>query len=316
MQFLKKTFLKKTWYKFIPSITMIIVTTILLTYVSYSWIRREWSPRIEQAGITIATGNTLAFVFDEENPNSAMQDFKDLLGVGDFQLKSVSNLTGLSEDFFSLEADPQRTGAQYYRLMNIRQGAGSVDDTQIGITKGYVDVTFTVRAPRNDGYTRYIYIDTDSILEGDPEVLSAIRIAVTLSDREGDTRGTTYLFGSSAKQHKAINNVKNNSTAEYLMNGQRRYQDELDETGAPIPLTQTEDRYDIVKDGAMLHTFDEFNGNKEDLLGTTLFPLENGQDKVISVRIWAEGEDENCTSMISGKEFNLMLKFSALIISE
>ena len=55
MENFKKMFFRKNWLKIAHSVSMILLTTILLTYVSYSWIKRDWSPRIEQSGITIAT---------------------------------------------------------------------------------------------------------------------------------------------------------------------------------------------------------------------------------------------------------------------
>ena len=333
LKFFKTIFSSKVRYKVISSLSMMILTTLLLSYVSYSWIRREWSPRIEQSGITIATGNTLTFVFDKEDGGTTAQSILDLLGDPNFKLKSVSNLTGQSEDFFSLDPSSSnqlgQSGVQFYQLHNIASNNKNLDPIRIGAQNGYVDVKFTVKAPNNDEYRRYIYIDSDSFLnvaEGvDPTVLSAIRISVSFLDVDGDDRyGITYIFGhleeNEYKHHVAINNERLEGSQEFALEGARRYADELTENGDPDPLTTVVGKdgktYYLQKTGAEIHSFDEFNGDKTDIANTTLFELEKDRAKEIRVRIWVEGEDPACTTAIAGKDFNLLLKFSALIIKE
>ena len=327
----KKKFLKKNWLKIAHSLSMILLTAVLLTYVSYSWIKRDWSPRIEQSGITIATGNTLSFVFDETATMEKTLD--ELLGIQDFKLKSVSNATGRSGDFFSLSVSA--AGNEYATLHHISRtdianppSDLSLLNTELGKQFGYVDLQFTVQAPNNDesGGTRYVYIDPTSVIEnlGDVDVVSAIRISITLSSGVGDvTQGTTYILGSSAKPHQGISSTQlpGTSTVKYVVDGVRR-DSGLTPEGALIPTSEViydGVSYPIVEDygshGGVLYTFADFNGgpNQNDP-SKTLFPLEDGQQQTITVRIWAEGEDPSCTSVISGESFNLKLKFSAMIV--
>ncbi len=329
MKLLNVMFANKRWLKMIRPFCMILVTTLLLTYISFSWIRREWSPSLEQEGITIATGNTLAFVFDDMVTNTMGTSIDELLGIRNFKLKSVSNLTGKSGDFFSMEVSP--AGNQFSTLHHISRSdiANPPSDvtllnTQLGKEFGYVDVQFTVMAPNNDGATRYVYIDPSSIFENaDPQydVVSAVRISVTLSSGVGDvSEGTTYIFGAVAKEHYGINNDTIGATSTYAVDGAYRYLSELDDKGDILPATAvTVDgaTYSIQKKSTqnngtgLLYTFDQFDGTN---IEKTLFKLENGEQQTITIRIWAEGEDPGCTSVISGQAFNLHLKFEALII--
>ncbi len=310
---------------------MILLTAVLLTYVSYSWIKRDWSPRIEQSGITIATGNTLSFVFDETATMEKTLD--ELLGVQDFKLKSVSNATGRSGDFFSLSVSA--SGNEYATLHHISRNDianppndASLLNTELGKQFGYVDLQFTVQAPNNDTNegTRYVYIDPSSVIEnvGDVDVISAIRISITLSSGTGDVvQGTTYILGATSKIHQGISNqaLPGSSTVKYAMDGVLRYTGYTPE-GVLIPASEVIHdgvSYPIVQNyennGGRLYTFADFNGGENQNDPTkTLFPLEDGQQQTLTVRIWAEGEDPNCSSIISGKAFNLKLKFSAMIV--
>ncbi len=329
MKFFKVMFTNKGWVKVIRPLSMILLVTFLLTYVSFSWIRREWSPSLEQEGITIATGNTLAFVFDDTVTNTMGTSIDELLGIRNFKLKSVSNLTGNSGDFFSMEVSP--AGNQFSTLHHISRSdiANPPSDvtqlnTQLGKEFGYVDVQFTVMAPNNDGAIRYVFIDPTSIFENadaEHDVVSSIRISITLSSGVGDiSEGTTYIFGSSDKEHYGINNKTLNNSSIYVVDGAYRYLSELDENGDPRPATSVTvdgQNYDIQLKSAQnngtgkLYTFDQFDGTS---IEKTLFKLENGEQQTITIRIWAEGEDPGCTSEISGHAFNLHLKFEALII--
>jgi hypothetical protein len=42
-----------------------------------------------------------------------------------------------------------------------------------------------------------------------------------------------------------------------------------------------------------------------------LFILEKGTQRTVTVRIWLEGEDENCTNDIADSALDLLLQFSA-----
>jgi len=335
VKFFKVMFTNKRWINIIRPLSMTLLATFLLTYFSFAWIRREWSPKLEQEGITIATGNTLAFVFDDKVTNTMGTSIDELLGIQNFKLKSVSNLTGNSGDFFSMTVSP--AGNQFSTLHHISRAdiANPPSDpaqlnTQLGKEFGYVDVQFTVMAPNNDGATRYVYIDPTSIFENvDPnhDVVSAIRISITLSHGVGDiSEGTTYIFGprvpegGTPKTHYGINNATIPGTSTYAVDGAYRYLDQLDENGDPIPASA------VVANGVTysmqeqskqnggtgkLYDFDQFDGSST---AKTLFKLENGEQQTITIRIWAEGEDERCTSEISGRAFNLHLKFEALIV--
>ena len=315
----------KASLRLFPTGVMLLTSLILLSYVSYSWIKRDWSSGIDQSGITIATGNTLAFVFNESASGSNVKDLKSLLGVEDFRLKSVSNATGKGGDFYSLTPDAR--GDAYTTLNHLTwEDLPSISDqnditkvnTELGVMFGYVDVMFAVQPPPNmePNETLYVYIDPASKIKntGDVDVISAIRVSITLPpvNDPGTLEGRTYMFGSEAKIHYGISTKDN-----YLMNGQFRFT-EVD--GVLVPLHRVtvngvEKEITELYSGkeGKLFTFDEFDGSTVD---KTLCSLKPGQVQYINVRIWAEGEDESCTNEIAGESFDLLLKFSAIKVSD
>ena len=44
--------------------------------------------------------------------------------------------------------------------------------------------------------------------------------------------------------------------------------------------------------------------------GNALFSLKKGVDKAVTVRIWLEGTDENCTDEVRDAEFQIQLRFA------
>lgn len=312
----------KRCIRLIPTVAMLLTSLILLSYASYSWIKRDWSSGIKQDGITIATGSTLAFVFTGDKTGGAVKDLKSLLGVENFQLKSVSNATGKGGDFYSLTPSPQ--GDAFATLNHLTwadlPSIGNQNDetkvnTDLGILFGYVDVMFAVQPPPNmaEDDTLYVYIDPSSHLvnTGDVDVISAIRISVTIppvvtgNDDPDLSSALTYVFGSERKLHYGI------STKEgYIVDGQRRFT-EVD--GRAQPLTS------VVINGASKNLTELYPGNDgylypfgEASSDIILAELKKGQIQYINVRIWAEGEDDACTPDIAGESFDLLLKFSAM----
>ena len=318
---------RQTWLKIARPAVMALAFVTVLTYVSYSWIKREWTPNISQEGIKIVAGDSLTFIFEDETSDNIEIDshgktVNDLLGMTDFTLKSVSNFTGESNDFFRLQYSAR--GERYATFEHISriEDRGKVDDDdvayrELGKINGYIEMKFTVKVPETADPTEQkgVFFHEDSVLRNgestNVEALGfnpvlALRVSVTVHDfyPEGSTvRDKTVLFaadGRAGDYHTAVTNQLAQGE-KYLADGGTMY---IWENNAPTDQRNNE----------LLRT------SQEQLLsfaartpesGTPLFTLHGGESKEMTVRIWLEGEDKDCVNAISGQEIDLMLKFCA-----
>ena len=313
----------KCCFRLLPTVAMLLTSLILLSYVSYSWIKRDWSSGINQQGITIATGNALAFVFSDDSSGGSVKDLKSLLGIEEFRLKSVSNATGKGGDFYSLTPSPQ--GEAYSTLNHLtwadlpsigEQNDPTKINTELGVMYGYVDVMFAIQPPPNmaEDDTLLVYIDPSSYLRntGDIDVISAIRISITLPpvNDPGITDGATYIFGSERRVHTGIS-----TQDDYIMDGHYRFTESNGQLFSIPSITVNGDIKSMTEvypwNGGYMYVLQDFDGSE-----TFLCELNKGEVQYINVRIWAEGEDEACASEIAGESFDLLLKFSAKRASE
>ena len=60
--------------------------------------------------------------------------------------------------------------------------------------------------------------------------------------------------------------------------------------------------------------FNESNYNFKKDPSKALFVLNPGEQKWIDLRIWLEGQDDNCVKEIAGKKFNMVLKFDSVFV--
>jgi hypothetical protein len=60
--------------------------------------------------------------------------------------------------------------------------------------------------------------------------------------------------------------------------------------------------------------FNEANYNFKRDASKALFTLEPGELKWVELRIWLEGQDENCVKEIAGEKFNFVLKFDSAFV--
>ena len=311
----------KKWIRLIRPTLLLLTTTILFVYVSYSWMRREWTPYIEQSGITIATGGSLVFEFEDSATPSTGKSINEVLGLDkDFVLKPVSNLYATPEGFFALDLQRGK-GLETYKHLD---PASYKDGSQMGIANGYVEFQMMLLSPDSEQNTakRYVYIHPESKIkfgggmDTQQNVEKCIRIAIT---HEGT--GETWIFGvDGALEHTGVN-PKLNADGTYLMDGVKYYS-----ADGKTPATAVGSE-SIVQSTA-IRKLSDFNGGTYDESGKvmtekntekTLFELLPGGSSTgswITIRIWAEGTNENCTDIISGAKVDIKLKFSSYTVAQ
>ena len=330
---------RKAWLAFMRPTLLLLVTVFLFTYVSFAWLRRDWTPFVEQSGITIATGGSLVFQLEGNyNAQTGMSINEILKLQKDFVLKPVSNLLGRSDTFFTLDLQ-QGEGSEVYKYLNVADYNN--DETQMGIENGYIEFQLMLYSPDADGTTRYVYIHPDSYISVaastdmlQADVVNCIRVSVSLAD------GRTWIFGAEGvTTHEGVNIVKSptNST-QYLMDGVRYYDKYNPEDESKSVVATKYQNNDIVvdyvetqkvgddgtisnvKEKVQIYSFSDFKGGTyedgvmvEQDVEKTMFDMVAGQDtkQWVTVRVWAEGTHEDCVDLIAGAKIDLKLKFSS-----
>ncbi len=136
------------------SLGMCIVT---LFSFSFSWIKRDWSPVIEQEGITITATSALSLTIDGKSTSEIR--LVDALNVGNINLQQVSNATGKTNDFFYLESDGEIENAI---IMHVDRS--ETDGNSFSQQYGYVEFKFMITGKSQDGESlrQNIYLKGDT----------------------------------------------------------------------------------------------------------------------------------------------------------
>lgn len=305
-----------TWKKMVRPVTMLLIMITLFTYVSFSWMRREWTPTIEQTGITIATSGSLVFQMGEGSEYTDGKTINEIVNLKDFYLIPVSNCTGETDDFFKLEQTTP--GQEMYVYLDKSDYGGK--PLEMGKNNGYLEFKFQLHAPDGESGTRYIYLHEDSKIEnaqgttGDPA--SCVRVSISQG-----TQSAKIFRQDATKGHTGITNEKNGDN--YAADGLHYYIPGTYDTTKDEGEKQTEVVVNGVKKAlevstVAVHDFDEYSGKTDGKYdpAKAMFQMTAGLDAAnptveITVRVWIEGTDPNCESSISNGQINLLIKFAS-----
>jgi len=329
--------------------TLVLITclALVLTTISYSWIRRKWTPNISQNNMQIMSGDLLIFsLIGSNNPQAALQDalsLNALLGLTDFVFKPVSNFSGNSDDFFTVNTS--KMFDEYF--VHLMQGEVITDEgwTLLGKNNGYIEFSFILQGKdiigmNSDAYTKYVYLSTNTKItytsddtDEQKAAVNAMRVSITIGD---DTDHTYVFVPSSSITHKAISNLTNTTsgTKKWNVDG-TRYRAATGETGAVIDASGILRRMLINPNGnaasqtnqvvltnssANVSPFSAYMGgfslvNNQNVgsfdSNATLFSMNPGDTRKITLRIWLEGEDDDCTIDIKRSKIDFYLGFES-----
>ena len=311
---------KTNWIRILRPIALALVLLFLLSYATYAWMKRDWKPTVHQENVKIVAGSSLTFIYGVDE----IEDIpvNKLLNMDEFVFKSVSNASGESDHFFALNYSPQGEIHDTFNHLDENDIINDYDTfysniyTALGRSCGYVELQFKIAsAAQGDVYDKEIYLDKESgisgtVVEGDNEATKlnaqaaeAVRISITLHETATEPEQTT-VFAKSTTSHKAITKERVDGYG-YIADGAPRY----DTSKNPPILAETVSNKYLAEAAALfetktIKTFESFETDP-------LFTLKRGEQRTITVRIWLEGEDANCTDAIAGSAIDLLLKFSA-----
>lgn len=315
-----------SWTNMIRPAAMLLFTILLFVHMSYSWIRREWTPSIAQDGIKITTSGSLVFQMGNDSDFSDSQTINEILNVTEFVLKPVSNCSGESTDFFTLNFN-ESIGFEKFQHLNITS-AEYKDFTDMGYKNGYLEFTFVLHSPDGPPTTRYIYLEEAYIrdaLTDEASAASCVRVSIT-----NKSTNKTIIFGECTGERMAISNEKDGSGHHLADNALLySYYDPSDETKSMYAdkiiykngdsITTTEE--DLLKHQEV-RSFSEVSGRGADGSfdpNKVLFSMASGsgaQGVTLTIRIWLEGSDPSCSASISAQEIDLKLTFAAFTAEE
>lgn len=334
---------------YISSVCMILSAAILVTTLTYSWIRRTWVTSVYEESIKVEANGALAFKLDTKD--DVARDSLSILSVlnyKNFVFKPVSNFSGRSEDFFTI--DRTVGGSELYSHLfppeTVSPTASAYQD--LGNANGYIEFRFLLigdevrtNDEKNDenstsgssestakNYMKYVFLDAGSFFDAyDPNALpvnpaDALRVSISV----GDNYDNTWLFKNPDAQgtmvHTGVNNAKN-SDGQWIVNGQEYWDGE--EVRKKVVVNNEVTDIDIVKVNDEVLELSHFNGGihqgeaakGEDAEKWYVTPenclgwFSPGGQMWISVRIWLEGTDPVCTDDIAGQRLKLYLNFKA-----
>ncbi len=307
--------------KIISTICIVLTLCISLVAVSYAWLKREWTPGAYGTDIKVQASTTLAIQFGDDAPTQNLDLLNDIINLNkQFELKQVSNFTGLSDDFFGLAFEGEGVELPDATIKHL----DSKDENGLSAAydNGYIEKEFLIISGKDvsEGQIQYVYLDSSSYIglaENIPEgkeviyqkLFNSIRISITSITEDGGEDTVGIKLQGDDVPHTGINPQKDDNGA-YLAVGKPVAM--KNEDGDIIP---SDDHKKIVSTEGVDAIFNELS-YYTDNGGRALFKMNSSEQVKTTVRIWLEGTAAGCDNDIAGLDLDICIKFAAKIIDK
>ena len=296
---------------------------VMLVAFTYTWVSRNWTPSIKSDDIHISSSGALVIsILSDTSAVHTEVSLNDVVGLevnNGFVFKQVSSQDGIN--FFWKDFSPTVSG-------DLPAIFHKIDNTD-SHKKDYIDTRFCLKLDDALTTAKYIFIHPETVINyvrdqvEDPDVAKAIRISLTydkdiVTDAGTQTVSETVILGHLDDNDDVVN-ARDDMEANDLYMG---------------VLSDADGKTDAADSGALGHQvvyglqyfdcgritfnkdepFSESNYNFKRDPNKALFTLNPGELKWIDMRIWLEGQDENCVKEIAGEKFNLVLKFDSAFV--
>jgi hypothetical protein len=197
--------------------------------------------------------------------------------------------------------------------------------------KDYIDTRFCLKLDDSLETAKYIFIHPETLINyvtdgmGGPDVSKAIRISLTydkdvITDAGTQTVTETVILANLEDNDSvvnALNDVKVNDQYKAVMSDADGKTDLADSGALGYQVVYGLHYFDCGRTTFnMDDPFNESNYNFRRDPDKALFTLNPGEQKWVTMRIWLEGQDENCVKEIAGEKFNLVLKFDSVFVKD
>jgi len=310
------------------------VATITGLGVTFSWLRRDWAPQFYYDNLGVETSGALAILIEngDGTPHTKIDLNADIVKMNDFVLKQVSNASGESDDFFTID---YTHGEGKERLSYLKATSSY---KELGKENGYIESRFqiTTLGDASQTATRWVYIDSfksyiecgtqSSLLDAS----ESIRVSFTVEGLTEDTRifkKTVYTRDPSTGEIDPTGPKYYHTGAIDTVEGGVHVGDGMYiyKTSGAAP--STEYNPDAIRVNTTVYEFSDFNGgfrgyDENDIpydfddehpfdTSKALFSLGKDAFRWVTLRIWLEGFDDNTKDDIAGDELNFKLMFRA-----
>jgi len=286
--------------KLIYPIVVLSLIVLLSLAATYSWLSNTKKATMNSADkyITIDADAGLEMNYGDEDMNESTININNVVKEG-FALYECSSVDG-KNIFFPLSG-----------YNSVKQDVSDGEFVSNANTKDFLFRPATV----NDKNSKYISVDlsllaktdtpiwlsNDSYIEdttdqdNDPDTNIGIADAIRIAFIENEPNGKTVIFDNSTQgygeEYTGINKIARSET------------DNDDGSDVKIGAVTSTLKYEC--NSIESYTFDANNGEN------ALFELKAGVEKKITVNIWLEGTDLQCTDSIAGLEdLDIFIKFS------
>lgn len=303
------------------SIVLAVWLCVMLVTFTYTWVSRNWTPSIKSDDINIASSGALVIsVLSDTSAVHTEVSLNDVVGLevdNSFTFKQVSSQNGIN--FFWKDFSPTVNGNQPAVFHEIT-------GTDLH-KKDYIDTRFCLKLDDSLTQSKYIFIHPETTItydKGDnpgPDLNKAIRISLNynkdiVTDAGIKTVNETVILADLDDDDSVINtgNEQNMSYMAVLKDADGK----TDEENSGALGYQVVYGLDYFNCGRpYFNEADPFNESNYNFVrdeSRALFKLNPGEQKWVDLRIWLEGQDENCIKEIAGKKFNLVLKFDSAFV--
>lgn len=305
------------------SALMALWLCVMLVAFTYTWVSRNWTPSITSNDISISSSGALVIsILSDTSAVHTEVSLNDVVGLEvdhGFVFKQVSSQDGVN--FFWKDFSPTVSGdlpAIFHRI----------DSNDIH-KKDYIDTRFCLKLDDSLTTAKYIFIHPETVINyvkdqiNDPDVNDAIRISLTfdrniVTDSGTQTETVTVILGNLEDNDDVINDPDDNDPNDLYQAVLSTADGKTDEEGSGALGHQVVYGLQYFDCGRITFNKDEpfsdSNYNFKRDPDKALFTLSPGEMKWIDMRIWLEGQDENCVKEIAGEKFNLVLKFDSAFV--
>lgn len=309
--------------KRILSVFIAVWLCVLAVTFTYTWVSRNWTPSIKGDDIGIASSGALVIsVLSDASDVHTEVSLNDVVGLAvddAFVFRQVSSQDG--NNFFWKDFSPTVSGdnpAIFYKI-----------DSTDTHKKDYIDTKFCLKLDDALDTSKYIFIHPETVISyvkenvDDPDVAKAIRISLTY-DKEIETETgvqtvkETVILGHLDDNEEVINAVEGSAPNELyraVLSDADGKTDAEDSGALGYQVVYGLQYFDCGRTFFdMDHPFTESNYNFTRDESKALFTLAPGELKWVDMKIWLEGQDENCVKEIAGEKFDLVLKFDSAFV--
>lgn len=295
---------------------------VMLIAYTYTWVSRNWTPSIKSDDINIASSGALVIsILGDSSAVHKEVSLNDVVGLevnSSFTFRQVSSQDG--QTFFWKDFTPtvgSDDPAVFWKI--------SGSDVH---KKDYIDTKFCLKLDDSLTKSKYIFIHPETVINyvkenpAYPDLNKAIRISLTYEQEivsdSGVQKVTETVILADLSDNDGVINAREDNTGDDLYRAVANDADGKTELEASALGYQTVYGLRYFDCGRVhFNKEDPFNESNYNFVrdgSKALFTLNPGEQKWVYLRIWLEGQDENCSKEIAGEKFNLVLKFDSAFV--